>query len=67
MMAMEGSGTPHINHEPIPVFRKFQLLTGGANPDLDALKICSDLLKELEPRDRDGVIKWLSSKWKGKD
>lgn len=46
-----------------PKFRKLPLFTRGDIPELDSLKICCDLLNELEPRMRAANLQYIADKF----
>ena len=46
-----------------PTYRRFELLTGGETPELDALKICATVLDELEWPEQERILNWAASRF----
>lgn len=45
----------------VPLSRSFELPTEGANPRLDALSVCEDVLRDLLPYERRAILQFLLS------
>lgn len=55
----------HMDGKPGEVRQYFPLITGGADKGLDAIGICVELLKALEPDDRAAALAYLTSRFAG--
>lgn len=66
-VAVNFSLDPIVEPPPVPqrVSRAYELATEGRDPGIDALVICTDVLRELEEAPRAAALAYLTTRFMG--